>query len=211
VLAFAKNHALYSSELAISVQPALLQGSSSQPKGAAAARQVCDEGHRLKSAGGNKTIDSLLALRASRRILLTGTPLQNNLDEVGAAQALAGRQLHTSSGHRVHARSLRHARAWGAPTCQPSPRAGYPAAKLHDLVGRALPCALLATRPARQSTLSQGAGCRQRPNLASSRAAQRQALRHSIHIRARGERVRLLVRLGVAPAHSTWGGTWLAA
>jgi len=66
----------------------LLDGerSSSRPRGAAAAWQVCDEGHRLKSAGGNKTIDSLLALRASRRILLTGTPLQNNLDEVGAVK-----------------------------------------------------------------------------------------------------------------------------
>ena len=46
------------------------------------ASQVCDEGHRLKSAGGNKTIQALVALRATRRILLTGTPLQNNLDEV---------------------------------------------------------------------------------------------------------------------------------
>ena len=45
-------------------------------------QQVCDEGHRLKSAGGNQTIKALVALRATRRILLTGTPLQNNLDEV---------------------------------------------------------------------------------------------------------------------------------
>ncbi|KAK9809182.1 hypothetical protein WJX72_010957 [[Myrmecia] bisecta] len=42
---------------------------------------VCDEGHRLKAAAGNKTIDALLALQCSRRILLTGTPVQNNLDE----------------------------------------------------------------------------------------------------------------------------------
>jgi DNA repair and recombination protein RAD54B len=42
---------------------------------------VCDEGHRLKAAGGSKTMESLLALDCPRRILLTGTPLQNNLDE----------------------------------------------------------------------------------------------------------------------------------
>ena len=36
--------------------------------------------HRLKSSSGNKTIDSLLALKCTRRILLTGTPLQNNLE-----------------------------------------------------------------------------------------------------------------------------------
>ena len=42
---------------------------------------VCDEGHRLKAAGGGKTVASLLALNCPRRILLTGTPLQNNLDE----------------------------------------------------------------------------------------------------------------------------------
>jgi SNF2 family DNA or RNA helicase len=42
---------------------------------------VCDEGHRLKSSGGNKTIDALEALPAKRRLLLTGTPVQNNLEE----------------------------------------------------------------------------------------------------------------------------------
>lgn len=42
---------------------------------------VCDEGHRLKAAAGNKTINALLALRCPRRILVTGTPLQNNLEE----------------------------------------------------------------------------------------------------------------------------------
>lgn len=42
---------------------------------------MCDEGHRLKAAGGNKTITALLALRCPRRILVTGTPLQNNLEE----------------------------------------------------------------------------------------------------------------------------------
>jgi len=42
---------------------------------------VADEGHRLKSAAGNKTISALLALKCQRRILLTGTPIQNNLSE----------------------------------------------------------------------------------------------------------------------------------
>lgn len=42
---------------------------------------VCDEGHRLKASGGSKTIDALLSLQCSRRILLTGTPVQNNLEE----------------------------------------------------------------------------------------------------------------------------------
>src|SRR5690349_11467803 len=36
-------------------------------------------GHRLKNAGGNKTISALVALGVQRRVLLTGTPVQNNL------------------------------------------------------------------------------------------------------------------------------------
>jgi DNA repair and recombination protein RAD54B len=42
---------------------------------------VCDEGHRLKSAAGNQTTAALAALPTPRRILLTGTPIQNDLDE----------------------------------------------------------------------------------------------------------------------------------
>jgi len=41
---------------------------------------VCDEGHRLKS-GAASTTKRLNALKCCRRILLTGTPLQNSLDE----------------------------------------------------------------------------------------------------------------------------------
>ena len=33
---------------------------------------ICDEGHRLKSAAGNKTITALLSLNCPRRVLLTG-------------------------------------------------------------------------------------------------------------------------------------------
>jgi len=44
---------------------------------------VADEGHRIKSAAGNKTIDALvLASKGSRKVLLSGTPLQNNLSEL---------------------------------------------------------------------------------------------------------------------------------
>lgn len=42
---------------------------------------ICDEGHRLKSSQGNKTIDALRNLPCRRRIILTGTPVQNDLDE----------------------------------------------------------------------------------------------------------------------------------
>ena len=40
---------------------------------------VCDEGHRLKASGGSKTITALASIPTKRRILLTGTPIQNNL------------------------------------------------------------------------------------------------------------------------------------
>jgi len=42
---------------------------------------VCDEGHRLKSSAGNQTIRALDATRTKRRIILTGTPVQNDLGE----------------------------------------------------------------------------------------------------------------------------------
>ena len=45
---------------------------------------VCDEGHRLKAAGGNQTIASLKAIGCRRVVLLTGTPLQNDLSELFA-------------------------------------------------------------------------------------------------------------------------------
>ncbi|CAG9466548.1 unnamed protein product [Pedinophyceae sp. YPF-701] len=45
---------------------------------------VCDEGHRLKAAGGNQTIAALLSLGCKQRVVLTGTPLQNDLAELWA-------------------------------------------------------------------------------------------------------------------------------
>lgn len=40
---------------------------------------VCDEGHRLKNSDGNKTIAALAACPAKRRVILSGTPVQNDL------------------------------------------------------------------------------------------------------------------------------------
>lgn len=42
---------------------------------------ICDEGHRLKSSAGNKTIDALMKIPCRRRVILTGTPVQNDLEE----------------------------------------------------------------------------------------------------------------------------------
>ncbi|KAH9924448.1 P-loop containing nucleoside triphosphate hydrolase protein [Fomitopsis serialis] len=44
---------------------------------------ICDEGHRLKSAN-NKTSTMFEALRTPRRIILSGTPIQNDLGEFHA-------------------------------------------------------------------------------------------------------------------------------
>ena len=45
---------------------------------------VCDEGHRLKSSAGNKTTDALRLMRGAKRVLLSGTPVQNDLEELWA-------------------------------------------------------------------------------------------------------------------------------
>jgi SNF2 family DNA or RNA helicase len=45
---------------------------------------VCDEAHRLKSSAGSKTLTALGAISTARRVLLTGTPIQNDLGELFA-------------------------------------------------------------------------------------------------------------------------------
>ena len=42
---------------------------------------VVDEGHRLKNTAGSQTLSALNALRCEARLLITGTPIQNNLSE----------------------------------------------------------------------------------------------------------------------------------
>ncbi|KAG0707655.1 DNA repair protein, SNF2 family [Suillus ampliporus] len=41
---------------------------------------LCDEGHRLKNSG-NQTFQALNSLNVKRRVILTGTPIQNDLSE----------------------------------------------------------------------------------------------------------------------------------
>ena len=38
-----------------------------------------DEGHRAKNPQGNKTIQALTSMSTKRRVILTGTPVQNDL------------------------------------------------------------------------------------------------------------------------------------
>ncbi|KAL7477185.1 hypothetical protein ACHAW6_002999, partial [Cyclotella cf. meneghiniana] len=42
---------------------------------------VVDEGHRLKNTAGSQTLSALNSLHAEARILISGTPVQNNLSE----------------------------------------------------------------------------------------------------------------------------------
>lgn len=44
---------------------------------------ICDEGHRLKNAQ-IKTTQAVKAMSTPRRIILSGTPIQNDLDELYA-------------------------------------------------------------------------------------------------------------------------------
>ena len=60
---------------------------------------VCDEGHRLKSAGGNKTIDALLSLGCARRVVLTSQ--SNGFGDVEAAGARLAAALTRVCGGRA--------------------------------------------------------------------------------------------------------------
>ena len=55
---------------------------SRQLKDCKDALYVCDEGHRLKNSKGNQTIQALASIASRRRLLLTGTPVQNDLLEL---------------------------------------------------------------------------------------------------------------------------------
>ncbi|PHH73619.1 hypothetical protein CDD83_4695 [Cordyceps sp. RAO-2017] len=52
----------------------------------------CDEGHRLKNADGN-TFNALNSLNVSRRVILTGTPIQNDLTEYFSLTSFANPDL----------------------------------------------------------------------------------------------------------------------
>jgi len=49
---------------------------------------ICDEAHRLKNAN-IKTSALISGLNISKRVLLTGTPIQNNLEELHTLAELA--------------------------------------------------------------------------------------------------------------------------
>jgi len=42
---------------------------------------ICDEGHRLKSSNLTKTMQALCTFPSMRRLIITGTPIQNDLQE----------------------------------------------------------------------------------------------------------------------------------
>lgn len=42
---------------------------------------MVDEGHRLKNTAGTKILSALTSLKCRARLLLSGTPIQNNLSE----------------------------------------------------------------------------------------------------------------------------------
>lgn len=56
---------------------------------------ICDEGHRLKNVK-IKVFRVLDSFRTAKRILMTGTPLQNNLDELFACVTFVNRALFPS-------------------------------------------------------------------------------------------------------------------
>ena len=57
---------------------------------------VCDEGHRLKSSAGNATIDSLRQFPSKQRVILSGTPIQNDMDELFALSDFVNPGIFTS-------------------------------------------------------------------------------------------------------------------
>ena len=50
---------------------------------------ICDEAHKLKNSDSTKTTAAMRSCRVKRRLLLTGSPVQNNLDELHALVSFA--------------------------------------------------------------------------------------------------------------------------
>ncbi|KAJ2913251.1 hypothetical protein MD484_g7183, partial [Candolleomyces efflorescens] len=78
---------------------------------------VCDEGHRLKSAN-NKTAAMFQSLRTRRRIILSGTPIQNDLSEFHAMTEFCNPGLldEYATFRRVFENPILKSRAPGATT-----------------------------------------------------------------------------------------------
>jgi DNA repair and recombination protein RAD54B len=53
---------------------------------------ICDEGHRLKNTK-IKLFTALNSFKTQKRILMTGTPLQNNLEELFACVTFVNRLI----------------------------------------------------------------------------------------------------------------------
>jgi DNA repair and recombination RAD54-like protein len=66
---------------------------------------VCDEAHRLKN-GDNQTSKALNSLPVRRRVLLTGTPMQNNLEEFFAMVDFTNPGVLAPSGEDFRRRML---------------------------------------------------------------------------------------------------------
>lgn len=85
---------------------------------AAAARpeiMVCDEAHRLRNAQReSQTLSALREVKAPMRVLLTGTPVQNNLDEYAAVMEFACPGL-LGPPHEFHRRFTQPVRRGGEP------------------------------------------------------------------------------------------------
>ena len=85
---------------------------------AAAARpeiMVCDEAHRLRNAQReSQTLSALREVQAPMRVLLTGTPVQNNLDEYAAVMEFACPGL-LGPPHEFHRRFTLPVRRGGEP------------------------------------------------------------------------------------------------
>lgn len=98
---------------------------------------VCDEGHRLKAGQGNKTVDALMQLGCSRRVLLTGTPVQNNLSEFYALLSFVAPDLLGSPAvfKRLYGDPITASRDRAATAAQRELGASR-AAELHAAVGR---------------------------------------------------------------------------